>query len=235
MPLDKQTEQMMAYAMAAFMKSDWDGASSLFEKALQRTSNPSARAVGKSYLALSLANKGDQSSLRLALGEARDAVRIFGQTSEPPDSVALAHQAIGTSVVYMIAKEFIRKDEWPTLYPEAVEALKKAIKLDPENREARRHLDRLSSVQRLAKMYGAKTGGGCFIATAVYGSPIAPEVMAFRKFRDDVLLTSKAGADCVRFYYLLSPSIAGAVAHRRFARALIRRLILDPLLRLIKN
>jgi tetratricopeptide (TPR) repeat protein len=231
----------MASAFAAFLQSDWAEARRLYEDALRQTANPSMRAIGKSYLALTLAQIGfrkpERSTFDLALREARESVRIFGQTNEPPDSLAVAYQAIGTTVAYMIAKEVIRRDEWPTLYPEAIEALTKATKLDPDNGEARRHLDNLSGVRRVAKMYGAKTGsgGGCFIATAAYGSPIAPEVLVFRQFRDDVLLPSKLGAACVRLYYLVSPPIATAVARHRVMCALIRRLLLAPVLRVLKH
>ena len=238
MAFDEQTQNQMAHAMAAFMKSDWPTAVKLFDDALKQTSDPSAQAVGKSYLALSLANDGyktaDRSRLNRALHEGRDAVRVFGQTNEPPDSLAVAYQAIGTTVAYMIAKEVIQKHEWPTLYPEAINALTKATKLDPQNNEARRHLDRLSGVLRVAKMYGAKTGG-CFIATAAYGSPFASEVVAFRQFRDDVLLRSRLGSTLVRFYYFASPPVARVIGNHRWLRANVRRFVLQPMLRLLKH
>jgi parallel beta-helix repeat protein len=49
---------------------------------------------------------------------------------------------------------------------------------------------------------------GCFIATAAYGSYFAPEVRALREFRDQYLLTNRAGSAFVRWYYEYGPIAA---------------------------
>ena len=80
----------------------------------------------------------------------------------------------------------------------------------------------------------SKTGGGCFIATAAYGSAFAPEVIVFRRFRDDMLLRSKLGSYFVDIYYVLSPSVASLIAGSELLKQIVRKLLLAPLMRLLK-
>jgi hypothetical protein len=75
----------------------------------------------------------------------------------------------------------------------------------------------------------------CFIATAVYGSTLAPEVMVFRRFRDEALLTSKLGTTFVNFYYSVSPPLAFLVSRYQLLRILTRYFLLEPILHLIKK
>lgn len=48
----------------------------------------------------------------------------------------------------------------------------------------------------------------CFIATAVYGDPLHPAVIALRRFRNEALLTNLPGRLLVKVYYRLSPPVA---------------------------
>jgi hypothetical protein len=63
--------------------------------------------------------------------------------------------------------------------------------------------------------------GECFIATAAYGSD-HPMVRNLRALRDHVLRHSAVGRWFIRAYYHLSPPLAGWIAHRPAARAVVR-------------
>lgn len=61
-----------------------------------------------------------------------------------------------------------------------------------------------------ASYSSSESGGseGCYIATAVYGSYDAPEVMILRAFRDNVLSRHCWGRMFIRVYYYVSPPLA---------------------------
>jgi hypothetical protein len=56
-------------------------------------------------------------------------------------------------------------------------------------------------------------GGACFLATAVFGET-APELAAFRAFRDQCLSRGNVGIWLVRLYYRSGPHLARAVERR---------------------
>ena len=55
---------------------------------------------------------------------------------------------------------------------------------------------------------GQKATGGCYIATAVYGSYDAPEVIVLRQFRDNHLQRTALGRRFIATYYAMSPALA---------------------------
>jgi len=65
-------------------------------------------------------------------------------------------------------------------------------------------------------------GGGCFIATAAYGSSMERHVTILRKFRDRFLLANSAGKALMRLYYSFSPTMANALANHEGLRGLVR-------------
>jgi hypothetical protein len=79
---------------------------------------------------------------------------------------------------------------------------------------------------------GGGGGGGCFIATAAYGSPLAPQVNLLREFRDRYLLPSAAGRGLVAWYYHVSPPLARVVA-KSTALRLVTQTILTPVVAVV--
>ena len=71
-------------------------------------------------------------------------------------------------------------------------------------------------------------GGGCFIATAAYGSYLEPRVAKLREFRDDYLLATSLGKVFVSHYYMWSPPIADVIRQHESLRV-ITRAILTPI------
>ena len=64
---------------------------------------------------------------------------------------------------------------------------------------------------------------GCYIATAVYGSYDAPQVLTLRRFRDERLKKTALGRLFIRVYYRLSPPAAAWLRNARHVNRLVRR------------
>ena len=69
---------------------------------------------------------------------------------------------------------------------------------------------------------GGSSGGGCFIATAAFGSPLESHVMMLRQFRDEVLLPNRIGRAAVVLYYKHSPPLADTIAAHDNLRKIVR-------------
>ncbi len=72
----------------------------------------------------------------------------------------------------------------------------------------------------------------CFIATAVYGHQMAPEVVALRQFRDETLRKYWLGNKFIAAYYRLSPPVASWLRTKPMLSGIVRH-VLDRLVRQI--
>ncbi|MCE3009828.1 MAG: hypothetical protein LW875_04360 [Proteobacteria bacterium] len=75
------------------------------------------------------------------------------------------------------------------------------------------------------KVVGLLDGQSCFIATAAFGSSMAPQVNLLRQFRSEVLLKFQAGRSFVKWYYENSPDWALKISQSESLRALVRVLL----------
>lgn len=110
--------------------------------------------------------------------------------------------------------------------PQAVKPLKKLYKTERADKV---------KIEIALKQLGADTKGGCFIATAVYGNELKPEVVLLRQFRDEVLLQSFFGKLFVKIYYAISPTLADAVEEQETIKSIIRDNFLNPFVKKVKN
>ena len=76
-------------------------------------------------------------------------------------------------------------------------------------------------------------GGGCLIATAAFGSELAPQVQQLRELRDNTILSTQSGATFMtgfnQFYYSFSPAIADFERENPLFREAIK-LTITPML-----
>ena len=90
----------------------------------------------------------------------------------------------------------------------------------------------------LSKVNNAKAkpapSGGCFIATAAYGTPFSEEIDVLRNWRDDFLEASYPGRLFIRTYYSLSPPVADNISESDGKRKIVRT-ALGPIVKVLKD
>jgi hypothetical protein len=81
----------------------------------------------------------------------------------------------------------------------------------------------------LAVFQSAPPPSKCFIATAAYGTPMAPQLTILRRFRDRCLPNP-----ITTLYYRISPPIAEYIRRRTLTRRVVRG-FLEPIVKLLKK
>ncbi len=109
---------------------------------------------------------------------------------------------------------------------EAANALNLIMRSNPHNEAAARanlaYIQAHGVIPQKEAPAPQSDGGGCYIATAVYGSYDAPEVLVLRSFRDQVLQKHWLGRCFIKVYYFFSPPVAERLKKARRINGLVR-------------
>ena len=96
--------------------------------------------------------------------------------------------------------------------------------------EEQKEEEKAASISQKQDSQQSSQKEGWYIATAVYGSYDAPEVLILRKFRDNVLKKSRRGRMFIKIYYTLSPGLADRLKNHAFINAKVRG-VLDQIVK----
>lgn len=86
-------------------------------------------------------------------------------------------------------------------YKELEEIYKRIKEIEPSF-----EIPQMPSVEPI-QLQASQSNGGCYVATAVYGSYDCPEVWILRRFRDYTLAETWYGRVFIRTYYAISPTL----------------------------
>jgi hypothetical protein len=110
--------------------------------------------------------------------------------------------------IWMITSNLTEQEfEW--YYKGAIQSIKTFTLLEPKDGMEVKMAD---NPQKNSDFYTESEGGGCLIATAAFGSEMAPQVQFLRELRDNTVLQTQSGTSFMtgfnHFYYSFSPAIA---------------------------
>jgi peptide/nickel transport system substrate-binding protein len=121
------------------------------------------------------------------------------------------------------------KTAWYTLVVESDQFVSNKVLLTPAN-------STYNTISLGTQINNPKSG--CLIATAAFGSPLAPEVQQLRIFIDNIVMSTISGSDFMQafnaWYYSFSPTFADFERQHPFLQSLVRLGIL-PLLAILQS
>jgi hypothetical protein len=123
--------------------------------------------------------------------------------------------------------------------PAAIEILKylisKGADVNAKDIQGKKPIDWATCSEEKKRILREAGSGGCYVATAVYGSYDAPEVLCLRRFRDEILVPSIFGRMFISLYYRFSPPIAERLKEARRINMFVRKTLDKIVVRLNKK
>ena len=124
-------------------------------------------------------------------------------------------------------------DYFDSQLPRFDETIESFVITSPETNTDETNTDETNTDETNTDEVITKNGGGCLIATATYGSEMAPQVQQLRELRDNIILSTKSGTTFMtgfnQFYYSFSPIIADMERQNPLFKEVVK-LSLTPML-----
>jgi len=106
---------------------------------------------------------------------------------------------------------------------------------EPNKEEIRNYADKITKYDSSYQIPATPiSSGGCYVATAVYGSYDCPQVWTLRCYRDDVLDKTWYGKTFIQFYYAVSPTIVKWFGKATWFNYIFRKM-LDNIIEKLNN
>ncbi|MFB5605750.1 MAG: peptidylprolyl isomerase [Nitrosarchaeum sp.] len=120
-------------------------------------------------------------------------------------------------------------DNQSSKFEESVNSFKIISESTKETKDIAKETKDAANIQSINN----EKGGGCLIATAAFGSELAPQVQQLRELRDNTILTTQSGAVFMtgfnQLYYSFSPTIADIEREQPIFKEAVK-LTLTPML-----
>lgn len=211
----ESTDIAAAFARSLINFAEHDQAMAAVERKMRRLRSLAARhltderiragvASSLSNIALSHKSRGELAPLSAEAGRRLEAI----VDEYPHDSRLAPHLAL-------LLQDRIRATSDANEKAAAIRRINELALLHPGDQT-------IASVRNLVRG-GQQAQGGCYVATAVYGSYDCPEVWVLRHFRDRSLAKSRTGRLAIRTYYATSPMLVRLVGERRWFATSLRR------------
>lgn len=217
-------QKSLANARRAKQKEDWEETEKYYNMVEQYEPNNIEAifysAYGKVRRALTVADfNAQQTSIKILDKSISIIDDNFELTTFDDNRVIIEHMVedvIGLNSVSMVAataidnpnqyiNEHQNRSDIKKLRSTMTESLNNILSKIPSNDQEKRETIQ-NSIAKLKEPVAEKSGG-CYVATAVYGSYDCPQVWTLRRFRDDKLAKNWYGRAFIYTYYAISPRL----------------------------
>ncbi len=121
-------------------------------------------------------------------------------------AIAIMQITLGDTIEAFFSEDYeICKNISTNSWKLAFDSCRKAMVPFPKNKDE--YINKIKKYEPAYQESNSNSGGGCYVATAVYGSYDCPQVWTLRRYRDDTLAKTWYGRLFIHTYYAISPTL----------------------------